>query len=235
MSNILVANNIGKSYWQGGKRLRVLDKVSMKVSKGGILFIVGPSGAGKSTLLHIIGGIDKPDEGEVIINGLNYQKLGDKRKSKLINSDIGFVFQFFYLLPEFTAAENIMLPALIRGESRERSRKKALNLLRDFGLEKRVYHKPFQLSGGEQQRVAIARALVNEPDIVFADEPTGNLDKETGAEIIHLIRKLSFENRQTFVIATHDYNLVSEGDSIVKLIDGRLEEKGNAGIYLKGD
>ncbi len=222
MNNILIARNIEKSYKPGGKLLRVLDNVSLEVPKGEILFIVGPSGAGKSTLLHIIAGIDTPDKGDVVINGLDYRKLGDRKKSKLINSEIGFIFQFFYLLSEFTAVENVMLPALIRGENRKKSREKALSLLKNLGLEKRAFHKPFQLSGGEQQRVAIARALVNEPGIVFADEPTGNLDKETGGEIISVIRKLTFESGKTFVIATHDYNLVSEGDNIVKLTDGRV-------------
>ncbi|MBN2190822.1 MAG: ABC transporter ATP-binding protein [Candidatus Aureabacteria bacterium] len=222
MNNILVARNIEKSYESGPKLLRVLDNISLEVPEGRILFIVGPSGAGKSTLLHIIAGIDTPDKGDVMINGLDYRKLGGRKKSRLINSDIGFIFQFFHLLSEFTAVENVMLPALIRGENRKKSREKALGLLENLGLGKRAFHKPFQLSGGEQQRVAIARALVNEPGIVFADEPTGNLDKETGGEIISVIRKLSSENSKTFVIATHDYNLVSEGDNIVKLVDGRV-------------
>ena len=217
---MLTARKINKSYKSGTSRLQVLEGINIDVEKGEMFFVVGPSGAGKSTLLHILGGLDVPDSGDIYINGYDFKKLKGRKRSKLINSKIGFVFQFFHLLPEFTAVENVMLPALISGKSRKRSFEKASGLLNQVDLEGRVNHRPSQLSGGEKQRVAVARALVNDPEIVFADEPTGNLDLDNSRELTALIHKLNREKGQTFIIATHDYNIVSKESNVMRLVDG---------------
>ncbi|MCK5654960.1 MAG: ABC transporter ATP-binding protein [Candidatus Aureabacteria bacterium] len=217
---MLTARKINKSYKSGTSRLQVLEGINIDVEKGEMFFVVGPSGAGKSTLLHILGGLDVPDSGDIYINGYDFKKLKGRKRSKLINSKIGFVFQFFHLLPEFTAVENVMLPALISGKSRKRSFEKASGLLNQVDLEGRLNHRPSQLSGGEKQRVAVARALVNDPEIVFADEPTGNLDLDNSRELAALIYKLNREKGQTFIIATHDYNIVSKESNVMRLVDG---------------
>lgn len=217
---MLTARKINKSYKSGTSRLQVLEGINIDVEKGEMFFVVGPSGAGKSTLLHILGGLDVPDSGDIYINGYDFKKLKGRKRSKLINSKIGFVFQFFHLLPEFTAVENVMLPALISGKSRKRSFEKASGLLNQVDLEGRLNHRPSQLSGGEKQRVAVARALVNDPEIVFADEPTGNLDLDNSRELAALIHKLNREKGQTFIIATHDYNIVSKESNVMRLVDG---------------
>ena len=219
---MLTARKINKSYKSGTSRLQVLEGINIDVEKGEMFFVVGPSGAGKSTLLHILGGLDVPDSGDICINGYNFKKLKGRKRSKLINSKIGFVFQFFHLLPEFTAVENVMLPALISGKSRKRSFEKASGLLNQVDLEGRLNHRPSQLSGGEKQRVAVARALVNDPEIVFADEPTGNLDLDNSRELTALIHKLNREKGQTFIIATHDYNIVSKESNVMRLVNGTM-------------
>ncbi|MCK5161907.1 MAG: ABC transporter ATP-binding protein [Candidatus Aureabacteria bacterium] len=219
---MLTARKINKSYKSGTSRLQVLEGINIDVEKGEMFFVVGPSGAGKSTLLHILGGLDVPDSGDIYINGYDFKKLKGRKRSKLINSKIGFVFQFFHLLPEFTAVENVMLPALISGKSRKRSFEKASGLLNQVDLEGRLNHRPSQLSGGEKQRVAVARALVNDPEIVFADEPTGNLDLDNSRELTALIHKLNREKGQTFIIATHDYNIVSKESNVMRLVNGTM-------------
>ena len=221
---MLTARKINKSYKTGNSRLQVLEGINIDVEKGKMLFVVGSSGAGKSTLLHILGGLDVPDSGDIYINGYNFKKLKGPKRARLINSKIGFVFQFFHLLPEFTAVENVMLPALIGGKTRKRSFEKASALLNQVDLEGRLNHKPSQLSGGEKQRVAVARALINDPEIVFADEPTGNLDLDNSRELTALIHKLNRENGQTFIIATHDYNIVSKESNVVRLADGIMAD-----------
>ena len=180
MSEFLLAHNLHKSYNNGGKTLHVLKGISLKVIKGKVLAIVGPSGAGKSTLLHILGGLDRSISGSVFLNGVDIYKLGDRQRARLRNRQIGFVFQFYHLLAEFTALENVMLPAVIK--KAPIAKQKGQQLLEKVGLGHRINHLPSQLSGGECQRVAIARALINEPAIVFCDEPTGNLDSKRSEE-----------------------------------------------------
>ena len=202
--------------------LKVLKGVNIDVAKEEIVCLMGASGAGKSTLLHIMGTLDKPDEGTVEINGQDVFKMKDKTLSKFRNQHIGFVFQFHHLLPEFTAIENICLPALIAGKSRKESVKEAEKLLTIFKLSNRAEHKPSELSGGEQQRIAIARALINNPKIVFADEPSGNLDSENARELHKLFVDLRNLLHQTFVIVTHNRSLASMADRILEIKDGLI-------------
>lgn len=226
MNNIILkAYNIHKSYLIGGEKLHVLKGLGIEVSKGEILMVMGASGAGKSTLLHVLGGLDYPDEGEVIINDINLYEIGDDKICALRNERIGFIFQFYHLLPEFTALENVMLPATIY--NRKRLRKgdifnKANNLLKNVGLAQRVHHKPGELSGGEQQRVAIARALINDPELILCDEPTGNLDSENSKRLIDLLQRLNQENQQTFMIVSHDESISKVAHRVIKIEDGRL-------------
>lgn len=220
MSEFLLAHNLHKSYDNGGKTLHVLKGISLKVIKGKVLAIVGPSGAGKSTLLHILGGLDRAISGSVFLNGVDIYKLGDRQRARLRNRRIGFVFQFYHLLAEFTALENVMLPAVIK--KAPMAKQKGQQLLEKVGLGHRMNHLPSQLSGGECQRVAIARALINEPAIVFCDEPTGNLDSKTGGLIYDIIWRLNKEKKQTFVIATHEERIVKRADEVCRIKDGEL-------------
>lgn len=210
--------NINKSYGD----LRVLDDVNLRIEEGEIVAIIGPSGAGKTTLLQIGGTLDRPDSGQVLYGGEEVTRLRDRKLSAFRNGNIGFVFQFHQLLPEFTALENVALPALIGGASRGEANKRALELLSLLGIENRADHKPSQLSGGERQRVAIARALVNKPKVVFADEPTGSLDSRNRDEITNLIVKLNRELGQTFLIVTHDQTMASMASRVVGMADGRI-------------
>jgi len=221
---ILEASNIVKSYYSFKNELRVLKGVDLTIKKGEIVSIIGPSGAGKSTLLHILGGLDQPNRGMIRFDGDDIYSLDDGARAKIRNDKVGFVFQFYHLLPEFTALENVLLPAMIQ---KPRSRKKqleemGLDLLDKVGLKKRVDHKPFQLSGGEQQRVAIARALINHPQIVFCDEPTGNLDSESGQGIIRLLMELNKRINQTLVIVSHDENVAKRSHRTIHIKDGEL-------------
>ena len=205
--------------------MHVLRGIELKVSEGEFLTIIGPSGAGKSTLLHILGGLDKPSEGKVVFENQEIYSLGDKERANIRNSKIGFVFQFYHLLPEFTALENIILPSLIKADmaGRNRLEEKGLSLLAQVGLRQRVSHKPYQLSGGEQQRIAIARSLINEPKIIFCDEPTGNLDSKNGSEIVELLLKLNREKNQALVIVTHDEYIAKKSKRIIHIKDGQLQ------------
>lgn len=200
-----------------------LRVVSFNVEEGAFLTIFGPSGSGKSTLLHLIGCLDRPDEGKIVIDGFNVLELSDDRLAELRLSKIGFVFQFFNLLPRLTALRNVELPLIIAGVSEKEAMEKAKEMLRLVGLENRMNHRPSELSGGEQQRVAIARALINNPKIVLADEPTGNLDTKTGWEIVQLMKKLNEEKGQTFVVVTHDPHIAETADRIIHLKDGVIE------------
>jgi len=204
--------------------LRVLKGIDLTVDEGEIVAIVGPSGAGKSTLLPILGGLDEPDRGFVQFDGDNLYSLGDEARARIRNEKIGFVFQFYHLLPEFTALENVLLPKLVqlRRWKKKQVEDQGLDLLEKVGLKERARHKPYQLSGGEQQRVAIARALINKPRVVFCDEPTGNLDSESGMAIIHLLMDLNKQHKQTLVIVTHDENVAQRTHRTIPIRDGEL-------------
>ncbi len=216
-------SNISKSYGN----LKVLDNVSLEIGSNEIVTIVGPSGAGKTTLLQIAGTLDHPDCGSVIYDNADVFTLNDHRLSKFRNSNIGFVFQFHQLLPEFTACENVAMPAIIGGMSRKKALKKAEQLLDLLGLSERKNHKPAQMSGGERQRAAIARALINDPDVVFADEPTGSLDSHNRDEIRSVIANLRERLGQTFVIVTHDPTMTTIADRVISMADGKIISEHN--------
>jgi lipoprotein-releasing system ATP-binding protein len=217
---MLKANNIHKKYGT----LEVLKGVSIEIKKGEIVSIVGASGAGKTTLLQILGTLDTPDSGEILFNETRVDKLKSNDLAKFRNEKMGFVFQFHHLLPEFTALENVCLPALINGKSQKDAQKKAEKILGHLGLSHRMNHKPSELSGGEQQRVAVARALVNNPEIIFADEPSGNLDSHTAQELHDLFFQLRKDFNQTFVIVTHNEQLANMADRKLKMNDGVIVE-----------
>ena len=204
--------------------LQVLRGIDLQVNRGEVVAIVGPSGAGKTTLLQIMGTLDRPDEGEVIIDGENVSRLSATKIAHFRNKNIGFVFQFHQLLPEFTALENVMIPALIGGTSKKEARQRAQELLDFMGLADRAEHKPNQLSGGEKQRVAVARALVNHPAVVFADEPSGSLDTHNKEELHRLFFDLRDRMGQTFVIVTHDEALASQTARTIHMLDGYITE-----------
>lgn len=202
--------------------LTVLHDVSLTIPEGEIMAIVGPSGAGKTTLLQIAGSLDRPDSGTVMFDGTDLFSLKDKKLSEFRNLHIGFVFQFHQLLPEFSALENVAIPALIAGRSRKAATEEARRLLEDLGLGERLSHKPAELSGGEKQRTAIARALINNPRVVFADEPTGSLDSRNREEIQQIISRLCKERKQTFVVVTHDRGMASIAHRVVEMADGKI-------------
>lgn len=215
---MIEVKEIEKSYGS----LKVLKKVSLTIENSKVVTIVGPSGAGKSTLLHIIGTLDKPDGGEVVIDGVNLNSLSDDKLAEFRNRHIGFVYQFHHLLPEFTALENVAMPALIAGKSRKESFDRAKELLDFLKLADRVGHKPAQLSGGEQQRVSVARALMNNPDLILADEPSGNLDTENARKLHDLFFVLRDTFKQTFLIVTHNEELAQLSDRKIVLQDGQV-------------
>ena len=215
---MISATNIHKSFGD----LHVLKGVDLEIRKGEIITIVGKSGAGKSTLLHILGTLDKADQGTLSINGNDVSFITGKKLAAFRNEHIGFVFQFHHLLPEFTALENVCIPAYIRKTPEQEAVKRARELLDYLGLSDRLQHKPTQLSGGEQQRVAVARALINGPDVVFADEPSGNLDSQSSQELHQLLFRLRKDMNQTFVIVTHNMELAAMSDRTLTMVDGRL-------------
>ena len=220
---ILKANNISKSFQTTKKiRLEVLKGISINILTGKTTIIVGASGAGKSTLLHLLGGLDRPDSGEVVFDNADIFKLSDDKLAKFRNKNAGFVFQFHHLLPEFTAIENVIIPQMINGTSYKQAKIKGRELLNIVGLTERLDHKPAELSGGEQQRVAVARALANNPKIIFADEPTGNLDSVNSEEIHKLILDLKTNLGMTFVIVTHNSSLVKLADMLYEIKDGNI-------------
>jgi putative ABC transport system ATP-binding protein len=229
MTAIIEVRDVKKSYRMGKVLVPALSGVSFNVDDGKFLAIFGPSGSGKSTLLHLLGGLDRPDEGEILIDGTNILKLSDADLAELRLNKIGFIFQFFNLLPRLTALKNVELPLAIVGASDKEALERAREMLRFVNLGARENHRPYEMSGGEQQRVAIARALVNSPKIILADEPTGNLDTKTGREIVQLMKKLNKEKRQTFIVVTHDPRIAKEADRTIYLRDGLIENTEEAG------
>jgi len=219
---MVTGNGIHKSFGT----LEVLKGIDISIKEGEVISIVGPSGAGKTTLLQILGSLDRPNSGSVSINGVEISKLSEYQLAKFRNENIGFVFQFHQLLPEFTAVENVIIPALIKGDSKSKAEKRAKELLDFLNLSSRLEHKPSELSGGEKQRVAIARALMNSPAVVFADEPSGNLDSKSQEELQQLFFSLRNEFNQTFVIVTHDLHLAKMCDRMVSMKDGVIIDHG---------
>lgn len=217
---ILQAKDIFKTYGE----LQILKGVSLEVQKGEVVSIVGASGAGKSTLLHIIGTLDRPDKGRLSLNGQELDKLNEKKLSDFRNRNIGFVFQFHHLLPEFTALENVSIPGYIAGAPQKMVEKRAMELLERLGVADRAGHKPGALSGGEQQRISVARALINNPAIILADEPSGNLDSENAASLHRLFFDLRDSMQQTFIIVTHNEELASISDRTIHMRDGLIYE-----------
>lgn len=219
---LLQVDNVSKHYIWHQRTIEVLCGVQMQVAVGEMVAIVGPSGAGKSTLLQLMGGLDRPSQGAICYKGIALQQLRDEQLADFRNQHVGFIFQSHHLLPEFSALENTMLPALIQRRPKHKAREDAQQLLVSVGLGDRIHHRPSELSGGEQQRVAVARALVNNPDIVLADEPTGNLDRAMSQSIQNLLRRLNEEREQTFVIVTHDREFAAQMDRAVSLVDGKV-------------
>jgi lipoprotein-releasing system ATP-binding protein len=220
---VLEAKGVFRSFQTGSVILDVLKGVDLEIYQGEIVALIGPSGSGKSTLLHILGALDRPDKGSVNLDSVEVFSLNDKELAHLRNRTVGFVFQFHHLLPEFSALENVMLPKLIAGEEIKSIENKAMELLDEVGLKDRKDHKPGELSGGEQQRVAVARALINDPKIVIADEPSGNLDRNTAESLHNLILELNRSRNQTFVLATHNLELAQRANRIFRLKDGQVE------------
>ena len=218
---IIELKNLTKIY-KNGMEFRALDNANLKIKKGEFVAIVGPSGSGKSTLMHMIGLLDTPSSGTLMIDGRDVTNMSDKERSEMRNRMLGFVFQYHHLLPDFTAMENVIMPLLIAGKSRKEAQEIAENLLKEVGLEDRMDHKPGELSGGQNQRVAIARALSCSPAIVLGDEPTGNLDTKTGDMIYELLRELNKEYNQTFIVVTHNDDMALKADRIIRLVDGKI-------------
>ncbi len=218
---MIKAENITKSYGQ----LQVLKGIDFSVRKGEVISIVGASGAGKTTFLQILGTLSKPDDGKVMINNIDYRSLSDKQLAVFRNRNIGFVFQFHHLLPEFTAFENVCMPAYIAKEAAEKTEKKAMDILGFLSLHDRMDHKPKELSGGEQQRVAVARALINDPAVILADEPSGNLDSKNKKELHSLFFSLRDRFNQTIIIVTHDLELAKMADRCLTMHDGRIVDE----------
>ncbi len=205
--------------------LKVLKGVNLEVERGEVISIVGPSGAGKTTLLQLIGTLDKPTGGKIFFDGEELSRMNNRRLATFRNKHIGFVFQFHQLLPEFTALENITIPALIAGRDRKEAEKEAMELLRIMNLEERAGHKPSEMSGGENQRIAVARALINHPDVILADEPSGSLDSRNKEELHRLFFDLRDKFGQTFIIVTHDETLASLTDRTIRMVDGTIDER----------
>jgi putative ABC transport system ATP-binding protein len=222
---IIVAKGVKKVYDSGKVKVEALRGIDLAVKEGEMISVMGPSGCGKTTLLNCISGLDDLSEGEVLIRGQPLSKMSDRTRTKYRAEKIGFIFQAYNLLPVLTSVENVELPLLLSGSPSREARSKALQALKTVGLEDWQSHKPAELSGGQQQRVTIARSLVNKPEIVFGDEPTGNLDSESSKDIMALLRKLNKENRQTFIIVTHDYNIGRMADKIVMMKDGLIEKQ----------
>ena len=219
----LSAKNVGKTYMLGKRALEVLRGINLDINRGDFLALRGASGAGKSTLLHLLGALDFPDPGEIQSQGRSLISLSRRELARWRNREVGFIFQAYYLLPELDALENVCLPARMARTPSKAAGTRGRELLTRVGLKERMQHKPYELSGGEQQRVAIARALINEPNLILADEPTGNLDSHTGQEIIDLLCSLRDERQMTLVIATHDADVAARAPKTIHLVDGQIQ------------
>ncbi|CAB1240717.1 subunit of efflux permease exporting the starvation-induced killing protein (ATP-binding protein) [Ruminococcaceae bacterium BL-4] len=217
---VIEGKNIIKDFKIGSTVTRVLKGISLQITKGEFVSIMGPSGSGKSTLLYILGGLDSPTNGKVLLGGKDISRYNDEKKSVMRRRNIGFIFQFYNLIPNLNVEENILLPILLDGKKAKDYRKQLHNILEIVGLTDRRKHTPRELSGGQQQRVAIARALINSPDIIFADEPTGNLDSKTGTEIMELLKKINHESDKTIIMVTHSADAAAYGNRIVSVRDG---------------
>jgi len=224
---VLHAENLEKQYILGKHVVKALDGVSLDVEHGEFVGIMGPSGSGKSTLLHLLGGLDWASQGDILLDGQNVSRLSDKQVTLVRRRNVGFVFQFFNLLPTLTAEENILLPLIIDGKKQKDYTEKLTEILKRVGLEDRRHHRPDQLSGGEQQRVALARALITRPAILLADEPTGNLDSKTGTAMMHLLRESSRDLKQAIVMVTHDPKAAAYADRVIFLRDGVIVDEVN--------
>jgi lipoprotein-releasing system ATP-binding protein len=223
MSEVLLsAKGLHKTYLLGQRSLEVLRGVDVELQRGEFLALRGASGAGKSTLLHLLGGLDAPNQGEILLAGRNLATLGRGELARLRSKEVGFIFQAYYLLPELDALENVCLPARMARTPASVAEARGRELLARVGLGERLEHKPYELSGGEQQRVAIARAMINQPDLILADEPTGNLDSHTGEEIIDLLCALRDEKQTTLIMATHDARVAARAPKVVELVDGQI-------------
>ena len=222
---ILKVNNLKKSFEMGKSQVEILKGISFEISEGEMVAITGPSGAGKSTLLHLLGTLEKPSSGEITLDGRTISNEKDFILAKIRNEMIGFVFQFHFLFSEFTALENVMIPILVGGKSRTIAKENAERLLLDLDLKNRIHHRPSELSGGEQQRVAISRALANDPQIILADEPTGNLDSLNTNKIYELLKEINSKTRQTFLIVTHNSVLSDGMDRKMNIVDGLINDE----------
>lgn len=221
---LLRVDHVRKTYKSGDTELEVLRDINFEVEAGDVIALMGPSGVGKTTLLNLIGALDLPDAGSIILDGKRLADLSKRRLAKVRNERLGFVFQFHHLLPEFNAVENVLIPKMIESPVSETDHNRAEHLLKTFGLEARASHFPHELSGGERQRVALARALMNNPALVLADEPTGNLDRKSGANLVEAILAFSREHHQTFIIATHDESIADQAKRVLELSDGSVSE-----------
>ena len=224
---LLIARDLRQSFTIGKRHIEVLRGISLDVTASEVSFLVGASGAGKTTLLYTLAGLERPESGEVLLDGKSIYALGGREQARVRNERMGFIFQGYHLLPELTALENVRLPAMMGAASKKNLDERAGSLLNDLQLGDRLHHLPAELSGGEQQRVAIARSLVNDPDILFADEPTGNLDSKTGAAIIDLLLALVRDRRKTLLVVTHDQTLAERGDRKLEIRDGVLADHSN--------
>ena len=223
--SLITATNLHRGYTVGKKRIEVLRGIDLSIEKGEKVFLCGPSGAGKTTLMYTLAGLERPEQGTVHIDGTDLYKLSKRLQAKLRNARMSYIFQNYYLMPELTALENVMIPAMIGGKGNESAAKQTLDRV---GLSHRYHHLPTELSGGEQQRVAIARALVNKPEIIFADEPTGNLDSKNGAQVMQLLLELTSEDHTTLVVVTHDMSLAKHGDRTLIVKDGNISSRETA-------
>jgi ABC-type lipoprotein export system ATPase subunit len=220
---LISAVGVHKTYMLGKRALEVLRGLDLELNRGDFLALRGASGAGKSTLLHLLGGLDTPEQGEIRLNGRDLARLARGELANLRNREVGFIFQAYYLLPELDALENVCLPARMARTPASQAEKRGRELLERVGLKDRIEHKPYELSGGEQQRVAIARSLINEPALILADEPTGNLDSHTGEEIIDLLVSIRAEKQTTLIMATHDSKVAARAPKVLELVDGQVK------------